>query len=162
MSRDRDLALGATAERAATEKEPYAPAPAARSARCSLCMIVRDEERYLAGCLESVVDLVDEIVVVDTGSTDSTPDIARRFGARVFNFQWVDDFSAARNESLRHATGEWIFWLDADERLDAPNRRKFQQLLTKLENQNAAFGMARIYLPAPGNLLATAENMVRL
>src|SRR6516225_959689 len=112
-------------------------------------MIVRDEERYLAGCLESVADLVDEIIVVDTGSTDSTPDIARRFGARVSHFQWVDDFSAARNESLRHATGEWIFWLDADERLDAPNRSKFQQLLATLGDQNAAFEMAVIYLPAP-------------
>jgi tetratricopeptide (TPR) repeat protein len=125
-------------------------------------MIVRDEERYLAGCLESVAGLVHEIVVVDTGSTDSTPDIARRFGARVFNFQWVDDFSAARNESLRHATGEWIFWLDADERLDAPNRNKFQQLLTTLGNQNAAFGMAIIFSPVPGNPLATAWKMIRM
>jgi tetratricopeptide (TPR) repeat protein len=125
-------------------------------------MIVRDEERHLAGCLESVADLVDEIVVVDTGSTDSTPEIARRFGARVFPFQWVDDFSAARNESLRHATGEWIFWLDADERLDAPSRGKFQQLLTTSGNQNAAFGMAIIYLPAPGNPVATAGKMIRM
>jgi tetratricopeptide (TPR) repeat protein len=162
MSRDRDLALGAKEERAATDKLPYTQARAAASARCSLCMIVRDEERYLAGCLESVAELVHEIVVVDTGSTDSTLDIARRFGARVFHFPWVDDFSAARNECLRHATGEWIFWLDADERLDAPSRSKFQQLLKTLGNQNAAFGMAIIYLPAPGNLLATATKMIRM
>ena len=80
----------------------------------------------------------------------------------MFHFQWVDDFSAARNESLRHATGEWIFRLDADERLDTPNRNKFQQLLTTLGDQNAAFEMATIYLPGPASLLATAGKQVRL
>jgi hypothetical protein len=89
MSPDRNQPLGAKEPAAATDKLPCAQAPAASSAHCSLCMIVRNEERYLAGCLESVADLVDEIVVVDTGSTDNTPDIARRFGARVFHFQWV-------------------------------------------------------------------------
>ena len=67
-------------------------------------------------------DLVDEIVVVDTGSTDATAAVASRFGARVYPFPWVDSFAAARNESLRHARGDWIFWLDGDERLDEENR----------------------------------------
>src|SRR5438132_13758737 len=93
--------------------------------RRSLCMIVRNEEQNLAACLESVADLMDEIVVVDTGSNDRTGDVARRFGARVFDFPWVDSFAAARNESLRRATGDWIFWLDADERINAPDRPKF-------------------------------------
>ena len=69
-------------------------------ARVSLTMIVRDEEENLANCLESVRGVFDEIVVVDTGSQDRTVEIARSFGARVFDFPWVDDFAAARNEAL--------------------------------------------------------------
>ncbi|MCW5941941.1 MAG: glycosyltransferase, partial [Fimbriimonadaceae bacterium] len=85
--------------------------------RISLCMIVKDEERVLADCLASAKPWFDEIVVVDTGSTDGTRDIARRYGARLFEFPWTDSFSEARNESLRHATGDWIFWMDADDTL---------------------------------------------
>ncbi len=84
----------------------------------SLCMIVKNEEQYLEGCLASASPFVDEIVIVDTGSTDRTIEIARAFGARVFTFEWINDFAAARNESLGHATGEWVLQLDADERLD--------------------------------------------
>jgi tetratricopeptide (TPR) repeat protein len=83
----------------------------------SLAMIVRNEAPRLAGCLASAAGAVDEIVVVDTGSTDGTPDIARRHGARVYEWPWGDDFAAARNESVRHAIGEWVLVLDADERL---------------------------------------------
>ncbi len=86
-------------------------------ARISLCLIVRDEEAMLRDCLASAADHVDEIVVVDTGSTDGTVAIAESFGAAVHEFAWVDDFSAARNEALRHAIGDWILVLDADERL---------------------------------------------
>jgi len=81
-------------------------------------MIVKNEEANLRPCIESVGDLVSEIIVVDTGSTDETVRIARELGARVFHFDWVGDFAAARNESIRHATGQWIFWMDADDRLD--------------------------------------------
>ncbi len=84
----------------------------------SLCMIVKNEEKFLPGCLASAAPYVDEMVVVDTGSTDRTVEIARSFGARVYHFDWVHDFAAARNESLRHATGDWVLQLDADERLD--------------------------------------------
>lgn len=90
------------------------PSPAAR---ISLCLIVRDEEALLRGCLASAADHVDEIIVVDTGSEDGTVAIARSFGAAVHEFAWVDDFAAARNEALRHASGAWILVLDADERL---------------------------------------------
>jgi tetratricopeptide (TPR) repeat protein len=83
----------------------------------SLCMIVRDEEAFLEDCLASTRGAVQEIVVVDTGSRDATKRIAAKAGARVFDFPWGDDFAAARNESLRHATGDWILVLDADERL---------------------------------------------
>lgn len=83
----------------------------------SLSMIVKNEQNFLEGCLESVRDCVDEIVIVDTGSTDDTKRIASRFGARVLDFQWIGDFSAARNYSLQHCSGDWILYLDADERL---------------------------------------------
>ena len=73
----------------------------------SLCLMVRNEEHDLPGCLQSAGDLVDEIIVVDTGSTDRTKEIAANFGAKVFDFPWCDDFAAARNECIRHATGEW-------------------------------------------------------
>jgi tetratricopeptide (TPR) repeat protein len=109
----------------------------------SLCMIVRDEEAFLEDCLASTRDVVQEIVVVDTGSRDATKRIAAKAGARVFDFPWEDDFAAARNESLRHATGDWILVLDADERLasgmEAPLRaavtgRKFDCGLLRLHD----------------------------
>lgn len=83
----------------------------------SLCMIARNEESLLPGCLESVKGVVDEIVVLDTGSGDRTRKVAREHGAKVHPFEWFDDFSAARNESLRHATCDWVLCMDADERL---------------------------------------------
>ncbi len=105
----------------------------------SLCMIVKDEEANLPACLITVADLVDEIIVVDTGSADRTRECAEHFGARVVDFPWVDDFSAARNESLRHATGEWILWLDADDRIDVPNRDRLRALFASLPPDNVGF-----------------------
>jgi glycosyltransferase involved in cell wall biosynthesis len=87
----------------------------------SLCMIVKNEQHYLPDCLASARPYVDEIVVIDTGSTDNTIEIARSFGANVYHFEWINDFAAARNESLRHATGDWVLQLDADERLNLPD-----------------------------------------
>ena len=83
----------------------------------TLCMIVKDEEAMLGACLDSVRELVTEMVVVDTGSSDRTPAIAREAGARVVEFPWCDDFAAARNAALPHLTTSWILMLDADERL---------------------------------------------
>jgi tetratricopeptide (TPR) repeat protein len=83
----------------------------------SLCMIVKDEETMLPRCLSSIQGIVDEMIVVDTGSTDRTVAIAQDFGASVYHHPWQDDFAAARNESLRHAHGDWILVLDADETL---------------------------------------------
>jgi tetratricopeptide (TPR) repeat protein len=94
-------------------------------------MIVRNEEKNLSLCLEPLRSLVDEVIVVDTGSTDNTRQVAEQLGAKVFDFPWVDDFSAARNESLRHATGDWVMWLDADDRLDS----EAQACLTALREQ---------------------------
>ncbi|MCZ6635617.1 MAG: glycosyltransferase [bacterium] len=83
--------------------------------RLSLCMIAGNEEARLGQCLESVQRLVDEIVVVDTGSTDRTVEIAKEYGAKLGYFEWCDDFAAARNASLKLATGDWIMWLDPDD-----------------------------------------------
>jgi tetratricopeptide (TPR) repeat protein len=87
--------------------------------KISLCMIVKDEEAGLARCLASVQGVVDEIIVVDTGSIDRTVAIAQQFGAAVYHHPWQDDFAKARNESLRYAQGDWILVLDADEVLRA-------------------------------------------
>src|SRR6478736_10083902 len=108
---------------------------AAEKARVSLCMIVRNEEQNLAACLGPVVDLFDEIIIVDTGSHDKTKEIAKRFTLHVFDFTWCDDFSAARNESLDHATGDWIFWLDADDRVRPAQVATIRQILSQLDNR---------------------------
>src|SRR5687768_16414549 len=81
----------------------------------SIAMIVKNEQETLARCLDSVQGAVDEIIVVDTGSTDSTPEIARRYTDRVLTFPWCDDFAAARQFAFDHATGTWVGWLDADD-----------------------------------------------
>ncbi len=85
----------------------------------SLCMIVRNEAENLAACLDSVAGFVDELVILDTGSTDRTVEIALGYGAKVSNFVWCDDFSMARNVALKEVTGDWVLVLDADERLTA-------------------------------------------
>ena len=85
----------------------------------SAALIVRNEERFLVGCLDSLEGFVDEVVLVDTGSTDATPRIAADRGITVHTFPWADDFSAARNRALDLARGEWILYIDADERIRA-------------------------------------------
>jgi tetratricopeptide (TPR) repeat protein/glycosyltransferase involved in cell wall biosynthesis len=130
--------------------------------RISLCIIAKNEERNLQGCLQSAAELVDEIIVVDTGSTDRTRDVAAGLGARVVDFPWVDDFAAARNESLRHATGEWIFWLDGDERLDDENRGRFRRLAESLNGQAAAFVMVQRSASKDAGNSATEVHQVRL
>jgi len=105
-------------------------------------MIVKNEEKYLEQCLNSVKDIVDEIIIVDTGSTDKTKEIAKKFSdmrvssrtrsqvtAKVFDFKWSDDFSEARNESLKHATKEWILVLDADEIIDKSGLEKIKEAI---------------------------------
>lgn len=92
-------------------------------------MIVKNEAQDLAACLESVGDLASEIIIVDTGSTDGTVEIARQFGAQIKHFTWINDFAAARNESIKDATGEWIFWMDADDRVSPDQLNRLKQAL---------------------------------
>lgn len=94
----------------------------------SLCMIVKNEEKILARCLDSVAELADEIIIADTGSTDATKEIAGRYTEHVYDFPWVDDFSAARNFAFSKASMEYIYSADADEVLSPENREKFRLL----------------------------------
>ena len=88
-----------------------------RTPTISLCMIVKNEEQFLGQCLNSVKDYVNEMIVVDTGSTDKTIEIAKGFGAKVYHHPWENDFSKHKNQAIAHATGDWIFIMDADEEL---------------------------------------------
>ncbi|MGA2176367.1 MAG: glycosyltransferase [Verrucomicrobiota bacterium] len=97
----------------ALDNPPAAPA----APRLSVCLIAKNEEKFLGACLKSVRALAWQIIVVDTGSTDRTVEIAREHGAEVYHFPWCDDFSAARNAALEHARGDWVLALDADEEL---------------------------------------------
>jgi len=83
--------------------------------RISLCMIVKNEAAVLARCLDSVKDVVEEIIIVDTGSADETKEVAGQYGAQIYDFPWIDDFSAARNFSFSKATMDFIMWMDADD-----------------------------------------------
>ena len=94
----------------------------------SLCMIVKNEEQVLARCLDSVRSCVDEIIIADTGSTDRTGEIARKYTDKVYPFSWRDDFSAARNFSFSKATMDYILWLDADDILTPENARLLRKL----------------------------------
>lgn len=91
-------------------------------------MIVKNEENTLGNCLESVKDIVDEIVIVDTGSTDKTKEVASKFTDKIFDFEWIDDFSAARNFACSKATKEYVMWLDADDVILPEDKRKFLEL----------------------------------
>jgi len=94
----------------------------------SVCMIVKNEEKILERCLDSIADLADEIVIADTGSTDATKEIAARYTEQIYDFRWTDDFSAARNFVFSKASMEYIYSADADEVLSPENRERFRVL----------------------------------
>ncbi len=94
----------------------------------SLCMIVKNEEKMLRNCLDPIKGLMDEIIIVDTGSTDRTKEIAREYTDMVYDYEWDDDFSAARNYAFSFATGDYIYSADADEVMDEENVAKFRVL----------------------------------
>lgn len=94
----------------------------------SLCMIVKNEEKILARCLDSIADLMDEIIIVDTGSTDATKQIAAGYTDKIYDFEWIGDFAAARNFAFSEASMEYIYSADADEVVDEENREAFRRL----------------------------------
>ncbi|OUM97354.1 MAG: glycosyl transferase [Thermobacillus sp. ZCTH02-B1] len=110
----------------------------------SLCMIVRDEEAVLGRCLDSVAPHVEEIIVVDTGSTDRTKEIAGRYGAKVCDFAWIDDFAAARNFAFSKAGMDYILWLDADDYLTPEDGRRLADLKRTLDPAYNAVSMPYI------------------
>lgn len=113
----------------------------------SLCMIVKDEEEHLAKCLHSVRPVVDEMIVVDTGSSDRTKVIAQVFGAQVFDYPWTGDFSTARNHSLSKASGDWILIMDADEVLSPLDFKELKGITDRKS-------------PAPAACLVVTRNYV--
>jgi glycosyltransferase involved in cell wall biosynthesis len=118
----------------------------------SLVLIVKNEEKDLPRCLESFKDIVKEIIVVDTGSTDRTVEIAKSYGARVEYFQWCEDFAAARNESLKYATCEWILRTDADEYIEDAEKAKLLHC--------ANSGLAEVYICPTVSITPTGEEVV--
>ena len=105
----------------------------------SLCMIVKNEAQNLPRCLENLKPLVDEMIVVDTGSNDATRDIAEIFGAKVFDFKWNEDFAAARNHSLDQASGDWILVMDADEIIAPKDHKEIKNLIKKSRKRKIAY-----------------------
>jgi tetratricopeptide (TPR) repeat protein len=130
--------------------------------RVSLCLIAKNEAHRLPKCLGSVADLVHETILVDTGSTDATKAVAAQYGAKIFDFPWRDDFAAARNESIRHATGEWIFWLDCDHWIDDENRERLRRLFAGLQDENVAYLMKWRSPSDEGGSEATLLDAVQL
>lgn len=109
--------------------------------KISLCMIVKNEEKTLERCLSSVKGIFDEIIIVDTGSTDKTKDIAQKFTERILDFEWTDDFAAARNFAFSNASEEYTMWLDADDVLTPENRQKLLHLKQSLDSSADAVSM---------------------
>jgi len=107
----------------------------------SLCMIVKNEQDTLEQCLQSIRDIVDEIIIVDTGSIDQTKDIASKWSEHIFDFEWIDDFSAARNFSFAKATMDYILWLDADDILLAEESQKLARLKRSMSSEVDAVSM---------------------
>ena len=119
--------------------------------RISLCMIVRDSAVTLRPCLESIRPWVDEMVIVDTGSSDDTPRIVEELGGRLFHFPWCDDFAAARNESLRHARGDWLFWMDSDDTIPAECGRQLRAFADREVEPGLLGYVVQVHCPGAGD-----------
>ena len=128
-------------------------------------MIVKNEEKVLARCLDSVKPAVDEIVILDTGSTDATKDVAARYTDRIYDFPWVDDFSAARNASFAKASMTFTMWLDADDVLLPEDLEALIQLKSQLDTLDADVIML-LYRPAvyaeAGDIEAENDNTMEV
>ncbi|MDB5297291.1 MAG: wbbL 5 [Phycisphaerales bacterium] len=134
-----------------TREGSTAGALGAASVPLSLCMIVRDAAGTLPACLAGIHEWVDEMVVVDTGSVDDTPAVAAAFGARVFRVPWQDSFAAGRNESFARARGRWLFWMDADDVIDADNARRLRAVALADDAPADLLGhVVRVHCPGGG------------
>ena len=117
--------------------------------RLALCMIVRNNEGTIRACLESIRPWVDEMIVVDTGSTDATPQIAAELGARVHHWPWRDDFSAARNESVSLASSEWVFWMDSDDTIPPECGQRLRELVDRRHPEKTLGYVMQVHCPGP-------------
>lgn len=129
----------------------------------SVCLITKNEQAFLGGCLDSVAAVADEIVVVDSGSSDATVSIARSYGARVLQHRWADDYSAARNQGIDAARAEWILCMEADERLCTPDSTL--ECLRTASDSAGGFLVERhdiVTSPADGKTEFNNIGMVRL
>lgn len=127
----------------------------------SVCIIVKDEEEHLERCLNSVLPVADEIVVVDTGSTDRTVEIAESLGARVYHYPWDGSFANARNFGLEQATGEWILWIDADEVLEEQDHSLLEPTLRSAAENILLVKLLNYYgedRRDPGSLFSVAHH----
>lgn len=107
----------------------------------SLCLISKNEEKNIANCIESVYGIVDEIILVDTGSTDRTKEIASKYTDKIFDFEWIYDFSAARNYAKSFATSEYVFFLDCDDIFKPEDRQKFKELKESMDGSKDLYWM---------------------
>lgn len=130
--------------------------------RISLNIIVQNDELSLGACLESVKDLVQEVVIVDIGSRDRTKEVAARYGAKVIDHAWDNSFAAARNTCLRHSTGDWILQFDVNNRFDDSNRVKLKELISRLSQENVAYSLKCVHLPLKKTEPAAVVDQVRL
>lgn len=130
-------------------------------ATVSLCIIVKNEERFLDQCLQSVWSIVDEIVLVDTGSTDGTLAIANAHGARIHHYPWNDSFADARNHALDLAKGEWVLVMDADETFEAQDRQKIIDYINTTQTQGCHFSIIS-YIGSAAGGGHTLHNSLRL
>jgi tetratricopeptide (TPR) repeat protein len=129
-----------------------------KRATISACLIVRNEALVLERCLSSLSGSVDEIVVVDTGSTDATPEIAGRFAAKISHYQWSEDFAAARNVALDAASCDWILSIDADEYLDTDDPASLRAVVDRTDADGLLVTVRNV-LP-PDDLIQSAESQI--
>ena len=127
----------------------------------SVCLVVKNEEKYLWRCLESIKNIAGEIIVVDTGSTDRTIEIAKQFTDRIFEIKWRDDFSKARNFALRKASCDWILFLDGDEELDSTGTVPLCELIAKSDCEGFLIKVIN-YHQAPDRVETAPDLVFRL
>lgn len=129
--------------------------------KISACMIVKNEEEHLPRCLISSKDFIDELIIVDTGSTDKTIEIAKAFGASIYSHEWENNFSLHRNQAISYATGDWIFIIDADEELIINDKNNFKKYIENI-NKTKIDAIALLVQDIQGGNIVMQFNSARL
>lgn len=135
--------------------------PAKNSVTLTACMMVKNEEELLPGCLDSIKEMVDEIIIVDTGSTDNTINIANTYGAQLYHHPWENNFSKHRNQTIQYASGEWILIIDADERLIRDhdiNKAQLIRTLSELPKERNALMLPMRDINSHGEVVTEYTN----